>query len=344
MKTLHVSAWVAAAMIAGAVGLRAVDDPLGAAKTLYLSAAYEDALAALTNLPPGVDADQADKFRALCLLALNRTDDAQQALERLATRRPMLKLDEAESPKLITMFRDARTRVLPAAVRTLYAGAKSSFERGDLKTANAQFKDVILLLSERELAADPSLSDIKMLAEGFARLADQQLSVAASAAAVPAPAFGGAPPASGAAGPALSAAEAASGGGPAPDSQAEPTGVDASRIYSAGDGEVVPPVPIEQSIPLWVPPIGSYKYQEFSGTLEIVVDEAGAVSSASMTQRLNVVYDPLLLRATKHWRYRPAQRNGKPVKYRKQLNIVLRPNPVGTEPIPVSQPRVSETR
>jgi hypothetical protein len=51
-----------------------------------------------------------------------------------------------------------------------------------------------------------------------------------------------------------------------------------------------------------------------------------------MSQRLNVMYDQLLLSATKRWRYRPAFRNGKPVKYRKQINIVLRPPAPGTQP------------
>ena len=111
---------------------RAAEDPLDAAKTLYLSAAYEEALNALTNLPGTVDVDQADKFRALCFLALNRTQDAQQALERLATRRPLLTFDEAESPKLVTMFRDARNKVLPAAARSMYTTAKASFEKGEL--------------------------------------------------------------------------------------------------------------------------------------------------------------------------------------------------------------------
>jgi len=89
------------AVLATAVpGLRAGTgaDQLEAARSLYMAAAYEEALAALTSLPDGVDVDQADKFRALCQLALNRTKDAQQTLERLATRRPMLTLDESEAP------------------------------------------------------------------------------------------------------------------------------------------------------------------------------------------------------------------------------------------------------
>src|SRR5262245_338957 len=60
------------ALLTAAPPAFAADDPLDAAKTLYLAAAYEDALSALGNLPASADLDQADKFRALCYLALNR--------------------------------------------------------------------------------------------------------------------------------------------------------------------------------------------------------------------------------------------------------------------------------
>jgi len=293
-----------AALLVSPAYAAGADDPLDAAKTLYLSAAYEEALTALGNLPAGVDPDQADKFRALCQMALNRTQDAQTTLERLAARRPTMKLDETESPKLVAMFDEARARVLPSAVRSLYASAKGNFEQGDLKAAAAEFRVLNQLLAEKELSG-PAFADMKMLADGFAKLTDQQLAVEQAAALAKA-----APPA------------------PEPVVQV----VDSSRIFSLADQEVVPPVPIEQTIPQWVPPTGNFKFQEFTGVLEVVIDESGLVTSAVMSQRLNVMYDQLLLSATKRWRYRPAFRNGKPVKYRKQINVVLRPQPPSTQP------------
>jgi tetratricopeptide (TPR) repeat protein len=308
MNRLALLLGVVAACVLVSASVRAADDPLDAAKSLYLSAAYEEALSALANLPPGVDSDQADKFRALCQMALNRIQDAQETLERLATRRPLLKLDEGESPKLIAMFDEARARVLPAAAKALYASAKSNFEQGQLQTAAKQFGELNLLLAEKELAG-PTFSDIRMLAEGFAKLTDQQLAaeaVAAKAAAPPPP-----PPV--------------------------PT-EDASKIFTIADLEVVPPVPLDQTIPQWVPPLANLKYQEFSGVLDVVIDETGAVLTATMSQRLNVMYDQLLLSATKHWRYRPAFRNGKPVKYRKQITVVLRPPTPGSSQAATGQP------
>ena len=304
MNRLLIALSFGAALLASSAYAAGADDPLDTAKTLYLSAAYEDALTALGNLPAGVDPDQADKFRALCQMALNRTQDAQATLERLAARRPTMKLDETESPKLVAMFDEARARVLPSAARALYASAKGNFEQGDLKAAAAEFHVLNQLLAEKELSG-PAFADLKMLADGFAKLTDQQLAVEQAAAVAKT-----APPA------------------PEPAVQV----VDASRIFSMADQEVVPPVPIEQTIPQWVPPLGNFKFQEFAGVLEVVIDEGGLVTSAAMNQRVNVMYDQLLLSATKRWRYRPAFRNGKPVKYRKQINVVLRPPVSGTQP------------
>jgi hypothetical protein len=321
------------AVLATAVpGLRAGTgaDQLEAARSLYMAAAYEEALAALTSLPDGVDVDQADKFRALCQLALNRTKDAQQTLERLATRRPMLTLDESEAPKLIAMFRDARARVLPAAAKTMYQDAKGSYEQGDFSAASGQFGDLLSLLAEKELAGQAAFSDMKIVAEGFLKLATQQLAVqrAGSFASASQPASTNQPAVPIPASQPAPTGQPASRNQPAastPASQPAPARADASRIYTIADQDVVPPVAIEQTMPPWTPPLSSIRYQEFSGLLEVIVDEAGAVTSVAMVQHVNVLYDQLLTSAAKRWRYRPAMRNGKPVMYRKQMNIVLRP-------------------
>jgi hypothetical protein len=302
MKAFTVALLVFASLSSTA---RGADDPLDTAKTLYMSASYEEALSALTNLPSSVDADQADKFRALCLLALNRTQDAQQALEQLATRRPLLKFDESESPKLVTMFREARARVLPNAAKAMYSTAKANFEQRQLTKAAGQFSELIALLSEKEFASQASFADLRMLAEGFSKLTDQQLASERATAAAAKPA--------------------------APEPVAPVPVVDPNKIYTSGDADILPPVAIEQTIPQWVPPSGNLRYQEFSGVLEVLIDETGAVSSATMAQRINIIYDQVLLNAAKHWRYRPAQRGGQPVKYRKSINVVLRPVVPGTE-------------
>lgn len=300
---------------------RAADDPLDTAKQLYLSAAYEEALVTLGNLPQGADADQADKFRALCLLALNRPDEAGKALESLAIRRPLLKLDDSESPKLVLMFREARMRVLPPAAKSLYLAAKGNFEKGDLATAKGQFGDLLAVLAEPELSALPETSDMKMLADGFAKLVDQQLSKQAPS---PAP---GAAPAVAANGAPANTAPARTVNGTAPvRPAARPTPAAAvSVIFTADDAGVIAPVPIEQRLPPWMPP-PSLRNESFSGFIEVVIDEAGKVISAVVTRSVNPPYDRLLVGAAKRWQYRPAERDGRPVKFRRVVSVVLSPN------------------
>jgi TonB family protein len=73
---------------------------------------------------------------------------------------------------------------------------------------------------------------------------------------------------------------------------------------------VLPPLPAE---------IGAARL----GVVELVVDEAGAVESATMRVSINPFYDRLLLEAARGWKYRPATLNGEPVKYRKSVQITV---------------------
>ncbi len=272
------------------------NDPLDAAKSLYLSASYQEALAALDSVKgDGEAADEAAKYQALCLLGLNRQQDAEQALEHLVTRRPLFKLDPFDSPKLQAMFTEVRTRVLPTAATKLYESAKQAFDHGDLGTASDQFATVVVLLSQPEIASQPSTGDLKLLAAGFAKLIDQQLTLQKQAAA--------------AAKPAAAAAAARV----------------ADEIFDDRNRDVVAPVAIDQTIPVWTPPNAIIAARTYTGAVEVVIDEHGAVASASITQPTMVLYDDLLLAAAKKWRYSPAMRGSQPVKYRKTINVTLRP-------------------
>ncbi len=287
-----------ALLIATVLPARAADDPVDEAKRLYLSAAYDAALAALSNLPPSVDLDEVDKYRALCMLGLNRQQDAQEIVQRLVTRRPLAKLDEGDSPKLLAMFKEARTRVIPTAARSLYVSAKDNFEKGQVKTAVAQFHDVIALVAEADGTSDAALGDVKILAEGFSKLAEQLLAQETAASNK------------------AEAAAAARAPEPAPPTPAQ--------VFDAAATDVVPPIAIAQAMPEWNPPTG-FQSKNYTGTLELVIDEHGVVTGAALVTPVNITYDQLLLSAAKRWRYRPAQRAGQPVKYRKAISIVLTP-------------------
>ena len=58
------------------------------------------------------------------------------------------------------------------------------------------------------------------------------------------------------------------------------------------------------------------------GAIEVVVDESGAVTDARVYLSVNRVYDKVLLESVKQWRYRPATKDGRPVKYRRVTGVV----------------------
>src|SRR4051812_17453813 len=95
MKALCSPAWIGslvAAAVLTASTATAQDRDLSAARELYASAAYEDALVALNRLrssehPPS-QAPIIEQYRAFCLLALGRATDAEQAIEAGVTADP----------------------------------------------------------------------------------------------------------------------------------------------------------------------------------------------------------------------------------------------------------------
>jgi TonB family protein len=95
-------------------------------------------------------------------------------------------------------------------------------------------------------------------------------------------------------------------------------------LYGMLDTEVTPPVVIQQAVPPWTfaPQL---KTGVFTGTLELVVDERGAVESVKLVEPVWAPYDAALLEAAKGWRYEPALKEGKPVKFKRFLAIRVDP-------------------
>jgi hypothetical protein len=285
-------------LAASATGVPGVDDPLDVAKSLYLAASYSEALSALDKLPDGADLAAADKYRALCFLGLNRQPDAEQALESLVMRQPQYSMDQLESPKLVAMFKSVRARKLPEVAKNMFASAKSAYDKGDMKAASVQFTTLLAVLDGPDVGSN--LSDLKMLADGFSTLAQKQL---------PAP-----PPASAAENQAVIGRPGASSAPEVP-----------ARIFTIGDEDVVPPAPVIQNIPRWEAPNAMFQGTTYTGSIEVVIDETGSVVGANIREKINAIYDPLIVAAAAKWKYRPALRNGQPVKYRKVIPVTLKP-------------------
>ena len=57
------------------------------------------------------------------------------------------------------------------------------------------------------------------------------------------------------------------------------------------------------------------------GVVEIVIDEQGRVTFISVRQSVHPMFDSELVTLGKEWRYQPAMLAGKPVRYRKMIQI-----------------------
>ena len=92
--TLTTSALMLAAMGAWPSRAEASEAGLAEAKALYAAAAYAEALAAVSD----ADTAEAHEYRALCLLALGRQDEAEQAAEAMVRTDPRYSLPTEERP------------------------------------------------------------------------------------------------------------------------------------------------------------------------------------------------------------------------------------------------------
>jgi TonB family protein len=277
-------------------------DAIATARDLYASAAYEEALAVLNGLPPSSrpaeETRVIEQYRALCLLALGRMAEAEHAIETVVSGEPMYRPAAEVSPRLRIVFSDVRKRVLPGVVQEQYAHAKTEYDHKDFAAAANDFTKVLDVMNDPDLTTalnQPPLSDIRTLAIGFKALAVN--------AAAPPPLPPPPPPAPVAVRPEV------------------PSVPQPPKVYTVEDPGVSPPVPLRQDLPPFPGnvPVGK------TGMIEVLIDESGAVESVFMRRQVGPNYDSLALAAARNWRYRPATVNGMPVKFRKAVQVTVRP-------------------
>jgi hypothetical protein len=295
---------LAAAMTRVAFGQVPSRDGIGAARDLYASARYDEALAVLNDLrpneaigSPATDLKSIEQYRSLCLLALGRGSEAETAIAAVVNADPAYQPGDAEaSPRVRAAFSEVRRRLLPDITARRYADAKATFDRKEYARATVQFRQVIALLEDPDMGGRQS--DLRTLAVGFLDL---------SMAATPPPE----PPKPAPAAPPTAAPPAAP---PVPQS-------DPNRLYTPADTDVVPPVILKQDVPPLLPQMKPQAHSR--GVVEVVIDELGRVASITVRESVQPMYDAQLLTKGRDWRYQPATLNGKPVKYRKliQLNV-----------------------
>lgn len=92
--------------------------------------------------------------------------------------------------------------------------------------------------------------------------------------------------------------------------------------YDWRDKDVTPPVPVAQAVSGWWGSMGEPPAGTPLGAVELVIDEHGKVADARIYLSVNRVYDAVLLASVGQWRYTPATRGGRPVKYRRISGMV----------------------
>jgi hypothetical protein len=298
-RSTAVAAWTLAIVLA-TLTTSSAQESLTDARQLYASADYKGALTMLNTLlatsPSPQERQSIELYRTFCLVALGNTDEANKAIEAMVSRDPLYRpnMDDVP-PRLRTVFSDARKKLLPSLIQERYLIAKAAFDRGEMKMAADGFTQVLMALSDPDIAVaakQSPLADLRVLAAGFndltvRALAPPPVPVAPLVAAAPPP--------------------------PAVTTPREPV------IYSVDDKNVLPPDKVRQDMPQYP---GRVAFDR-AGVLEVVIDANGAVEEATMVLSVEPLYNRLLLAAAKNWVYRPARLDGKPVKYRKRIQVSL---------------------
>jgi len=198
------------------------------------------------------------------------------------------------------MFADVRKRLLPGLIREHYRTARAALDAKDAADAEAQFGEVRRMIDEAEKvnAIDDTLADMRVLVDGFLDLARTSRTLVA-----PSPASQPSSP-------------------PDADIPSKSQPPAAPTIFDSSAPGVTAPVAIHQEVPGFpLSLLTIVKTDVTKGTLEVLIDENGNVERSVMRDSVNPIYDGLVVRASKTWKYRPALMGDTPVKYVKLIAI-----------------------
>jgi TonB family protein len=261
-------------------------DSLQAAKELYASAAYEDALRILSRLQAGELKAEVEQYRVSCLVALGRTREAEKAIEAVVAANPMFVPDGTEvSPRIQNLFARTRKQLLPDIAQKMYTDAKVALDQKDRAVAIAKFGGLVELIDSLD-ETSVMLSEIRLLASGFLDLSRAL---------------------------------------PAPKPEPAPAPAPAVANRTAKPPSITPPVALKQSMPAWLPSDNVSRQSSFSGTVRVAISPEGKVASAEIVRSVHPLYDPLLLQAARAWEYQPARSDGMPVASEQLVQVQLKP-------------------
>ena len=265
-------------------------DLLADVRSLYESASYEEALTRMASLEPAGRTTMLEQYRAFCLIALGRTEEATAVIERTVQNNPDFVPSASDaSPRVRAVFETTRRKLLPAVIKSAYASAKTSFSAGDFVLATTGFTRVLNLTNSLGNDVPQELADLKLVAKEFMDLSTQR----------------------------MQAHTAAASADPAPGEMADRA--------AAPSVTTTPAAVLSQKLPVWTRRDGASGGPiPLNGEVLISIDETGHVVDARITRASDPNYDRQVLDAARQWRYTPAMRNGVPLPSEKVISYVLR--------------------
>ena len=93
------------------------------------------------------------------------------------------------------------------------------------------------------------------------------------------------------------------------------------QTYTTADGEVDPPRITRQQLPRQPEP------GDDTGYFDVIVNEMGDVERVQLVSPMRRFQERMLMAAAKAWKFRPALRDGQPVRYRMRIAIILSDKP-----------------
>jgi TonB family protein len=319
--------------------------PLDEAKGQYAAAAYEDALTSLARATgAGANRVEVEQYRAFCLIALGRMEEAAKAVAALVQVDPKYAPSPTvASPRVLGLVTEMRKKELPAVARRLLDTGRAAFQEKDFARAQQDLTLLLQILDDPAMRGRPETSDLRVLAEGFATLAAAQGGPSRPGATPASPtssSLSAQKPTSGTAPPVAASNGESSGSGPSdrgPANGGSSNGGSSNGGFSSPSAplpqgtEVVQadnmtePVPILQQPPPWIPPNPIAASKEYLGSVRVRIGVDGRVISATIEQPTYPSYDARLLQVARQWLYKPATRNGEPVESERVVPVQLRP-------------------
>ena len=302
--------------------LATAGDRLAEALRLYDDTMYTRALELLDAIAIEQPSAEVHQYRALCFIALGRSDAAERAMSDIVAADPFFVLDgEAASPRIAAQFAGVRRRLLPPIIRRGFSEATARYREGATARAREQFDQVLKLLDDPALQNDQALSDLALVASAFVELTRAQtppppiapISRLFVVAPLP-PSLPAAPVDREPAPPAVAPTAAVASTAPAP-----------MRVTASEPVAFEPAVAVVRPLPKWMPPDVRTAARKYSGAIAVEVDARGHVVAAATKRMIHPAYDPVVLAAAREWVFQPARQNGRPVKSEVTVEIELLP-------------------